>query len=86
MGDANASPILRLLVGEPGCDPTHEVKNSLAAVRRGARIAQPRVDGVRLPRGDLGQSAAGPASVVTLAQRRLHACIQAQSFGGLLRP
>jgi hypothetical protein len=86
MGDGNGSPVVGLRVGEPGRDPTDEIKNSLAAVRRGGGVAQPGGDGLRLPRGDLGQSAAGPASVVTLAQRRLDACIQAQRFGGLPGP
>ena len=86
MGDSNGSLVVRLLVGEPGRDPTDEIKNSLAAVRRGGGVAQPGVDRVRLPCGDLGQSAAGPPSVLTLTQRRLHACIQPQRFGGLLCP
>jgi hypothetical protein len=64
--------------------PSDQLRETLAAVRRGVRVAQPGLKFGRMLGGDVGQSPAGPRSEITFTQLWDPFRVTAEAYGGCL--
>ena len=82
--DRENGGVLRKRV-HPGAHALQNVNEALAAVRRGARITEPKGQRISLLGLDVGERAAGPAAEIAIAQGGLRRRLKPQPFRRLNR-